>query len=305
MLASKVPVVSDLFVSLVVKEPVYNISIPVLRDGSVRYVMSLGLLPKDLAGTLKAVNLNPSWTTTIWDRNNVVLARSRDHDRFLGTKLPNTLRDRQVAPQAILKTTNLDGEQVLLAVTTSKLSGWGISVGVPAAVAEAPLRSSLWLWGGTTLLVVAAASLLGLFMGKLLEASLVNLAVAARAATPDNKLPTPSSVREINEVARTLYETRESQIVLLREISHRVKNLLAVVQALITRSLSDEHTMAEAREIVVERLHALSRAHDALVAGDWSGVALAHIVVGELSPFVDRAVSTGRRLSSNPILYSP
>ncbi len=32
MVASKGPVVSDLFVSLVVKEPVYNVSIPVLRE---------------------------------------------------------------------------------------------------------------------------------------------------------------------------------------------------------------------------------------------------------------------------------
>jgi hypothetical protein len=36
----------------------------------------------------------------------------------VGTKQPNTLRDRQVEPQAILKTTNLDGEQDLMAVTT-------------------------------------------------------------------------------------------------------------------------------------------------------------------------------------------
>ncbi len=40
--------VSDLFTSLVVKNPVYNASIPILRDdGELRFVMSLGLLPDD------------------------------------------------------------------------------------------------------------------------------------------------------------------------------------------------------------------------------------------------------------------
>jgi hypothetical protein len=139
-------VVSDLFVSLVVKKPVYNISIPVMQDGTVRYVMSLGLRPEDLARTLDTLKLNQAWVTTIWDRDNAVLARSRDHDRFLGSKVPSTLRQRAMS-QAVLKATNLDGEEVLLAVTTSKLSDWGISVNVPVAIAEAQLRSTLWLWG--------------------------------------------------------------------------------------------------------------------------------------------------------------
>jgi hypothetical protein len=105
IVASKGPVVSGLFVSLVAKSPVYNISMPVLRDGAVRYVMSLGLLPGDLARILENLKLNESWVTTIWDRDNVVVARSRDHDRFLGTKVPNTLRQEQVMSQALLKTT--------------------------------------------------------------------------------------------------------------------------------------------------------------------------------------------------------
>ena len=43
------PVVSDLFTSLVVRQPVYNISIPVLRGNEVRFVMSLGLAARGSA----------------------------------------------------------------------------------------------------------------------------------------------------------------------------------------------------------------------------------------------------------------
>ena len=49
MIANPRPVVSDLFESLVVKRPVFNISIPVMRDESVQYIMSLGLLPSDIS----------------------------------------------------------------------------------------------------------------------------------------------------------------------------------------------------------------------------------------------------------------
>ncbi len=304
IVVSKGPVVSDLFVSLVVKRPVYNVSIPVLRNGAVRYVMSLGLLPEELARILKSLNLNPSWVTTVWDRNDKVLARSRDQDRFLGTKLPNTLRQQQGTTRTVLKTANLDGEQVLLAVTTSRLSGWGVSVSVPVAIAEAQLRSTFWLWGLTSLIALVVAAGLGLLMGKLLVTSLVDLAHTARAPDPAQPLA-QSRVREINDVARTLHETREQQILLLREVSHRVKNILSVVQALVTQSLGTDPAIEGRRQVVIERLHALARAHDALVKGNWSSVPLADIVASELAAFRGRVTISGRSLSIKQDMVQP
>lgn len=64
----KAPVVSDLFTSLVVKKPVFNVSIPVLRDGELRFVMSLGMLPDDLVPLLAAQKFGPEWVTMIWGR---------------------------------------------------------------------------------------------------------------------------------------------------------------------------------------------------------------------------------------------
>ena len=56
------PVVSDLFTSLVVRQPVYNISIPVRRGNEVRFVMSLGLLPEDLRALLQSQSLPAGWS---------------------------------------------------------------------------------------------------------------------------------------------------------------------------------------------------------------------------------------------------
>lgn len=64
----KAPVVSDLFTSLVVKKPVFNVSIPVLRDGELRFVMSLGMLPDDLVPLLAAQKFGAEWVTMIWGR---------------------------------------------------------------------------------------------------------------------------------------------------------------------------------------------------------------------------------------------
>ena len=57
MRQTRPPVVSDLFTSLVVKQPVYNISMPVRRGNEVRFVMSLGLMPEDLRALLQSQGL--------------------------------------------------------------------------------------------------------------------------------------------------------------------------------------------------------------------------------------------------------
>lgn len=55
----------------------------------------------------------------------------------------------------------------------------------------------------------------------------------------------------------------------MEELSHRVKNTLAVVQAIASQSLSGSKSFAEANEALTSRLRALSDAHDALVHGSW------------------------------------
>src|SRR5262245_38421306 len=75
MAETKQPVFSNLFTSLVVKKPVVNVSIPVVSNGELGYVLSLGLLPDQLASLLQDQTLNPNWVSVIWDANNRIVAR--------------------------------------------------------------------------------------------------------------------------------------------------------------------------------------------------------------------------------------
>ncbi len=52
--------------------------------------------------------------------------------------------------------------------------------------------------------------------------------------------------------------TRE---LLLNELNHRVKNTLTAVQSMAMQTLKGDRTLREARDALVERLMALSRAH--------------------------------------------
>jgi hypothetical protein len=74
----------------------------------------------------------------------------------------------------------------------------------------------------------------------------------------------------------------ESQLTLAREIDHRAKNLLAIVQSIVR--LSRAETMPEFIVAVDGRIEALSRAHNLLSENYWQGVDLGRIVAVEIAP---------------------
>jgi PAS domain S-box-containing protein len=74
---------------------------------------------------------------------------------------------------------------------------------------------------------------------------------------------------------------------LAREVDHRAKNALAVVQAALRLAPKDD---AQAYAHAVEgRVRALARTHGLLAEGRWEGAALRALVEGELAVFLDSA----------------
>lgn len=81
--------------------------------------------------------------------------------------------------------------------------------------------------------------------------------------------------------------------ILVSELTHRVKNLLAVLQSITTRSLSESRGVAEARDVLLGRLHALAHAHELLTEACWKGATLADIIEVEVAGFSDRVQISG------------
>jgi two-component system, chemotaxis family, CheB/CheR fusion protein len=86
------------------------------------------------------------------------------------------------------------------------------------------------------------------------------------------------STHDITE--RRLWEQRQQ--ILLRELSHRVNNTLAVVQAIARQTLRHAPSGADFVARFDGRLAALSRAHYLLVASDWRGANLAELARSQL-----------------------
>ncbi|SFK67295.1 HWE histidine kinase domain-containing protein [Falsiroseomonas stagni] len=80
------------------------------------------------------------------------------------------------------------------------------------------------------------------------------------------------------------HRAQERQALLTREVDHRAKNMLAVVQAALR--LTRAETIDSFVHAIEGRIAALARAQTLLAADRWSGADLRSLIQGELGPFL-------------------
>ncbi len=105
---------------------------------------------------------------------------------------------------------------------------------------------------------------------------------------------TPSKVVGVVLDVTPRKAAEERQALLMREVDHRAKNALAVVQAAVRLTLAPD--LESYRRAIAGRVAALARAQTLLAEDRWSGAELRTLVEGELSAFVgerQRAVLEG------------
>lgn len=81
-------------------------------------------------------------------------------------------------------------------------------------------------------------------------------------------------------------EAEQHERLLMGEVNHRAKNLLAVVQAVARQTAGEENPRLYA-ERLGERISSLAASHDLLVARQWRGVDMSDLVVSQLAHFRD------------------
>lgn len=88
---------------------------------------------------------------------------------------------------------------------------------------------------------------------------------------------------------------------MMREVSHRAKNLLAIIQAMATQTARTSVSITEFQARFSQRLQGLSASHDLLVNQNWEGVDLAALIWAQLKPFADDA--GGRLTVAGPAIF--
>lgn len=101
---------------------------------------------------------------------------------------------------------------------------------------------------------------------------------------------------EVTEKRRAIDRER----LLSREVDHRAKNMLAVVNSIVQLTQADD--VASYREAISGRIQALARTHSLLAGSRWEGSGLAQILQEELAPFMreGRVTVTGADVLLSP-----
>jgi PAS domain S-box-containing protein len=106
--------------------------------------------------------------------------------------------------------------------------------------------------------------------------------IAARGEVVRDAEGRPLLVRGINQDITERRRSEERQMLLAREVDHRAKNALAVVQAIV--GLTRDTDPEAFRAAVVGRIAAMARAHNLLAREGWDQAELGELIEAELAP---------------------
>ena len=91
---------------------------------------------------------------------------------------------------------------------------------------------------------------------------------------------------------RKAAESREQ--LLAREVDHRAKNIMAVIQAIVQLTEADD--IANFRKAISGRIGSLARSHTILADNRWDGAELQELIEEELAPYLPHQAAATRRV---------
>ena len=94
----------------------------------------------------------------------------------------------------------------------------------------------------------------------------------------------------------------EHKTVLVAELNHRVKNILAIVQSVAWQTVASNQSLSSFKQAFDGRLKAISLAHDILTRVRWGQVALDDLIAQSIAPYADAERAAPIATSGPPLL---
>jgi two-component sensor histidine kinase len=247
--ATKSPQYSNLFTGAVKKRLIVTVEVPVLLEGEVINVISFSPPIELFQAIIEKQRPDQDWTISIFDGDGINFARVPNPQETVGKRASPTLSAAMLrAPEATLQSVSLEGVPLITSFARSPLTGWTVAAGISEASLVGPLWRNL--------------AITGVIGGVLL---LVGLAFAVRMAT-------------------TIARGELLHDLLIEELNHRVKNTLAILQAIAAQTFRSASKTERAK--FEGRLGALAETHNLLSKEKWQGSELQDLIGRVLQPYL-------------------
>jgi signal transduction histidine kinase/HAMP domain-containing protein len=246
------------------------VRVPVLRGGTVRYVLT-GVL--DPAAFRELISRQPApahWIVSLFDARGARIARSRRDAQYVGAP-PSPSLQRLMATagdEGFGITRTMEGEAVFTAYSRIQPSGWSVAVGLPVDSVEAGAWRSSLAFGGGILLSMLLGGLAALAIARSINRPIGELRRAAQSLGRGERPVRPATrIREIQEVADALAasaeqrargEAERERLLDAERSAHGVAEqarrrleLLASAGAVLSRSLQPLGTLEAIASVIV------------------------------------------------------
>lgn len=275
------------------------VNAPVVRDGQVRLVLAASLRIEALQELLTQEEQGPKLISTLVDDQGRILARSQSPAEYVGRMLQRgTLGELGTRATGLFSGASMDGSPVHMAFKRLGGTGWFSIASIDQAEFDALSKRA-----GRTLMAAGALSLtLAVVLAVVLFSNVMEQRVVAERQTASDAL------RDLD--ARLLATTREAlaeqrkasseREVLLREIYHRVKNNLQIIQSLLRLGSRDlDAHQREPFENAVRRIGAMARVHTLLYeSADLASIDLKDYLEGLVKEIAEASGAEERRIET-------
>jgi two-component sensor histidine kinase len=269
---------------------VFFVALPVNREGREPILLVLSRGADSLARAIEDGRLPAAWQVAIVDSTQTVLS-STDPSLAAGGSLPFTFKEN--FRQGITEV-DMNGHSFQIIREGSALTQWSVVAWTPKATISAPIMRSiaLLLIGGLT--IGALAGFVAWLVAGRVTRSARRLSESARLLGAGQPVPQPPHpISEFAVVSTALSEAAsnrseaESEIrLLMREVAHRSKNQLTVINAMVGQTAKNAASVDEFVDSFRRRITGLARSTDLLLANAARGIDFRALVESQLEPFL-------------------
>jgi signal transduction histidine kinase len=236
---------------------VVSIGVPVNRGSRLKYVLGVRLYARMFGDILRRQKAPVDGVVTLLDRQPVIIARTRNEDRYVGqAPTADFVQRSRRASEGSWQSVLLEGTAAYSAWSRSARTGWTVGIGLPAQPIDGPVRRSFIALVAGGLASTAAGLLLAMLLGRrLIRAQTAATAAAVAVARGEPMTSFDSRIAEAHDLAEGL---REAAAILDTRLRERDR----------AQAEADRHRAAllERETQARQQAEALSRAKDEFIA---------------------------------------
>ncbi|MFL6255458.1 MAG: ATP-binding protein [Pyrinomonadaceae bacterium] len=188
----------------------FPVRVPVLRGGELRYVLTAVITPDALASVVGLRGQpNDEWARAVVDTQGVIVARSHEQEKFVGTRAKDSFLERmRGSGEGLFHDVARDGTNIYVAYGHAPSSGWTTVVAVPAAVVESPARSKTLAVVGLGLALLSLSTVGAFVISRHVRRGLLAAAEAAETMSRgEQPRALTSNVKEVAQLGRALNDS--------------------------------------------------------------------------------------------------